>query len=257
MSITTSHVSVVQNQGDEGEDDAEELPDGARPGELWLVKSWSRDLSPHLWLARDQVPDERVREMVLEEHLECGCACHQLGHRECLGRFNTTTCECGCSVQQFGQVEALNIFWTKYFSLTLHVSRGQVMPHPRPVTRYLPSPCLSLNPWSGIESLILSLHCTATAALFSRKSEKNDNKQQTLECEFVPPTVEIFWGLRITKYLHWNIGATGDTCCQLADGSLKSTMHLSFKDIKFVHNFLYLIILHFKVVQKLLHSITE
>ena len=34
MSITTWHVSVVQNQGDEGEDDAEELPDGARPGEL-------------------------------------------------------------------------------------------------------------------------------------------------------------------------------------------------------------------------------
>ena len=73
-----------------------------------------------------------------------------------------------------------------------NTARGQVMPHPRPVTRYLPSPCLSLNPWSGIESLILSLHCTATAALFSRKSEKNDNKQQTLECEFLPLTVEIF-----------------------------------------------------------------
>ena len=162
MSITTWHVSVVQNQGDEGEDDAEELPHGAWPGELWLVESWSRDLDTHLWLVHDQVPDERVREMVLEEHLECGCACHQLGHRECLGRFNTTTCECGCSVQQFGQVEALNIFWTKYFSLTLHVSRGQVMPHPRPVTKYLLSPCLSPESksmeWNSISYSEFALH---------------------------------------------------------------------------------------------------
>ena len=131
--------------------------------------------------------------MVLEEHLECGCACHQLGHRECLGRFNTTTCECGCSVQQFGQVEALNIFWTKYFSLTLHVSRGQVMLHPRPVTKYLLSPCLSPESesmeWNSISYSEFALH-SYSISIFSRKSEKNDNKQQTLECEFLPLTVK-------------------------------------------------------------------
>ena len=52
----------------------------------------------------DQVPDERVREMVLEEHLECGCACGGMESNKCLGKFNKTTCECLCSRNEFGQV---------------------------------------------------------------------------------------------------------------------------------------------------------
>ena len=53
---------------------------------------------------------------------------------------------------------------------------------------------------------------------------------------------------------HWSNRGHLLSACQWF---IENTMHLSFKDIKFVHNFLYLIILHFKVVQKLLHSIRE
>ena len=52
----------------------------------------------------DQVPDERVREMVLEEHLECGCACDEFAPYQCLGKFNKTTCQCDCTPEEFGQV---------------------------------------------------------------------------------------------------------------------------------------------------------
>ena len=52
----------------------------------------------------DQVPDERVREMVLEEHLECGCACDEFAPYQCLGKFNKTTCQCDCTPEDFGQV---------------------------------------------------------------------------------------------------------------------------------------------------------
>jgi len=53
----------------------------------------------------DQVPDERVREMVLEEHLECGCACDEFAPYQCLGKFNKTTCQCDCSPEDFGQAK--------------------------------------------------------------------------------------------------------------------------------------------------------
>ena len=50
------------------------------------------------------VPDSQLREVVLEEHLECGCQCDQLAALSCPGRFNGSTCECHCDQQTFGQV---------------------------------------------------------------------------------------------------------------------------------------------------------
>ena len=58
----------------------------------------------------DQVPDERVREMVLEEHLECGCACDEFAPYQCLGKFNKTTCQCDCTPEDFGQVNKTSFF---------------------------------------------------------------------------------------------------------------------------------------------------
>ena len=50
------------------------------------------------------VPDERLREVVLEEHLECGCQCDRLAALTCSGTFNESTCECECDKEMFDQV---------------------------------------------------------------------------------------------------------------------------------------------------------
>lgn len=50
------------------------------------------------------VPDSQLREIVLEEHLECGCQCDRLASLNCPGRFNESTCECQCDHHTFGQV---------------------------------------------------------------------------------------------------------------------------------------------------------
>ena len=50
------------------------------------------------------VPDSQLREVVLEEHLECGCQCDHLAALNCAGRFNGTTCECECDLHTYGQV---------------------------------------------------------------------------------------------------------------------------------------------------------
>lgn len=50
------------------------------------------------------LPDSQLREVVLEEHLECGCQCDQLAALNCPGRFNRSTCECHCDHHTFGQV---------------------------------------------------------------------------------------------------------------------------------------------------------
>jgi len=49
------------------------------------------------------VPDERLREVVLEEHLECGCQCDRLAALTCSGTFNESTCECECDKEMFEQ----------------------------------------------------------------------------------------------------------------------------------------------------------
>ena len=55
------------------------------------------------------MPDEQLREVFLEEHLECGCQCDRLAALHCPGQFNESTCECQCDQERFGQVRSLHI----------------------------------------------------------------------------------------------------------------------------------------------------
>ena len=41
-------------------------------------------------------PNERVKELILDEHLECGCLCKESDQRRCQGLFNQTSCLCSC-----------------------------------------------------------------------------------------------------------------------------------------------------------------
>ena len=38
-----------------------------------------------------------VKELILDEHVECGCRCSKLSQAQCAGRFDELTCECACS----------------------------------------------------------------------------------------------------------------------------------------------------------------
>lgn len=48
-------------------------------------------------------PRTRKQEVVLEEHLECGCECSQHMREECSGKFSPLTCSCGCPKSQYRQ----------------------------------------------------------------------------------------------------------------------------------------------------------
>ena len=51
-------------------------------------------------------PVDKVKELVLDEHVECGCECsHELA-AECAGRLDDVTCECECPSWQFGERKA-------------------------------------------------------------------------------------------------------------------------------------------------------
>ena len=46
---------------------------------------------------------ERSQELILDEHVECGCQCHAQSASRCAGWFNDNTCECECDEQRFGE----------------------------------------------------------------------------------------------------------------------------------------------------------
>jgi len=48
-------------------------------------------------------PRERLREIVLEEHVECGCQCPPEVAGECGGTFNEASCQCECPLALFGE----------------------------------------------------------------------------------------------------------------------------------------------------------
>ncbi|XP_023334338.1 uncharacterized protein LOC111705872 isoform X2 [Eurytemora carolleeae] len=44
-------------------------------------------------------PREKMKEMLLDEHVDCGCQCKHISSLSCRGRFNNETCECECDEQ--------------------------------------------------------------------------------------------------------------------------------------------------------------
>jgi len=48
-------------------------------------------------------PRERLRELILEEHVECGCQCPPQVAALCGGEFEEATCRCHCPMNIFGQ----------------------------------------------------------------------------------------------------------------------------------------------------------
>ena len=57
-------------------------------------------------LARTQLtgrdPKERIKELILDEHTECGCSCSPYTQQMCAGRLNQKTCKCECPDSEFG-----------------------------------------------------------------------------------------------------------------------------------------------------------
>ena len=49
-----------------------------------------------------ETPREQLKELILDDHLECGCQCSSLLAKECAGRFNPTNCACECPMVEFG-----------------------------------------------------------------------------------------------------------------------------------------------------------
>ena len=46
-------------------------------------------------------PVDKMKELILDEHEECGCQCSPELFTECSGRFNNLTCECECLATEF------------------------------------------------------------------------------------------------------------------------------------------------------------
>ena len=49
---------------------------------------------------------ESLKELILDEHMECGCQCKDMSASLCAGTFNELTCECECEDRLFGEEKA-------------------------------------------------------------------------------------------------------------------------------------------------------
>ena len=48
-------------------------------------------------------PKEMIKELILDEHVQCGCMCKQSDRMGCTGRFNEASCECECDNRIYGE----------------------------------------------------------------------------------------------------------------------------------------------------------
>jgi len=47
---------------------------------------------------------EKVKDIILDDHTQCGCECGEELEAECAGNFNRVTCACECPLSKFGTV---------------------------------------------------------------------------------------------------------------------------------------------------------
>ena len=52
-------------------------------------------------------PKEQLKELILDDHVECGCECIPELANECAGMFNPGNCECECPAWEFGEAKML------------------------------------------------------------------------------------------------------------------------------------------------------
>ena len=69
----------------------------------------------------------RIKELILDEHIECGCKCLNFAH--CAGRFNEVTCDCECDESSFGEEKRAcesrtSTYWDKSMCLCKSKSVG-------------------------------------------------------------------------------------------------------------------------------------
>ena len=50
---------------------------------------------------------EKWKELILDEHVECGCKCKDMSAAQCAGRFNTLTCVCECEERFYGEQKVM------------------------------------------------------------------------------------------------------------------------------------------------------
>jgi len=50
---------------------------------------------------------EKWKELILDEHVECGCKCKDISSAQCAGRFNIMTCECECEERFYGEQKTM------------------------------------------------------------------------------------------------------------------------------------------------------
>ena len=65
------------------------------PTEWWSV--YSRNIGIFRTQLTGRDPKERIKELILDEHVACGCTCPPYLRHVCRGRFNEATCNCDCS----------------------------------------------------------------------------------------------------------------------------------------------------------------
>jgi len=46
---------------------------------------------------------ESLKELILDEHIECGCQCKDMSASQCAGTFNEVTCQCECEDRLYGE----------------------------------------------------------------------------------------------------------------------------------------------------------
>ena len=81
---------------------------------------------------------ERMKELVLDEHMECGCRCNNVLPTQCADTFNSALCECQCEESVYGKEKANcalspSSYWSDQFCqcFTQNIARQKTLQNDR------------------------------------------------------------------------------------------------------------------------------